>query len=316
MIRALMTFIRRDHMDLTLHSPPGLTVRIVERPGLWMSRDELTALNAHLFAVAEQTLDGRALEYGVFSGQAEALSDKILTLVSDADGRPIAFNALTVMQVDIPPRPETVLHLGLVMVAPQARSAGLSWVLYGLTCFLLIARNRLHPIWVSNVTQVPAVLGMVSGMVSDIWPAPNRPQPGVTQQLLARAIMTHHRQVFGVGPDAAFDPARGVITNAYTGGSDHLQKSWADVPKHRDPLYNDFCADQLDYVRGDDLLQLGRMDLAAVQRYLGRSVPKNALPGVIRTAARATTQRLILPVLQWSDPTRPFSILRPWGSGT
>ena len=59
--------------------------------------------------------------------------------------------------------------------------------------------------------------------------------------------MRRHRRVFGVGEDAGFDEARFVITNAYTGGSDNLKKSFDVAPKHRDEAYNDFCREQLDY---------------------------------------------------------------------
>lgn len=103
--------------------------------------------------------------------------------------------------------------------------------------------------------------------------------------------MADHRHVFGVGPDAGFDEARFVITNAYTGGSDDLKKSWGSAPKHREARFNRFCASLLDYDRGDDLLQLGRMDLPALRRCLRREVPKSALAGVILTAGYLSLRR-------------------------
>ena len=44
-----------------------------------------------------------------------------------------------------------------------------------------------------------------------------------------------------------FDEERFVITDAYTGGSDNLKKSFAEAPKHRAPLYNEMCERELDY---------------------------------------------------------------------
>ncbi|MDA9249842.1 hypothetical protein N8140_01975 [Octadecabacter sp.] len=64
-----------------------------------------------------------------------------------------------------------------------------------------------------------------------------------------------------------------MITNAYTGGSDDLKKTWDTAPKHRDAVFNDFCQAVLDYDRGDDVLQLGRIDLPALRHYLTRDVP-------------------------------------------
>lgn len=311
MIGPILKSLRRDYMDVSLRNGRDRVVRILERPGRWMSEQALQDLTKDLRTVAAKTLDEGALTYGVFSGDRDRMRDTIVTLVSLRDGTPIAFNALAIMELETQPEPVDVLHLGLVMVDPDQRSGGLSWVLYGLTCFLLFVRNQFRPLWISNVTQVPAVVGMVSEMFSDIWPKPDAGRRTLTHVLLARRIMGWHRHVFGVGPEAGFDEDRFVITNAYTGGSDDLKKTWDDAPKHREAPFNDFCAQQLDYLRGDDVLQLGRMDLPAIRRYLTREVPKTALAGVVLTAGYVALRRLILPVLYWSDSKRQFSILRP-----
>lgn len=311
MLRPLLTSLGRTHMDVSLRNGPDRLVRILERPGLWMEDDDLAALTNDLRTIAAKTLDGGALTYGVFSGDRARLSDTIITLVTTPDGTPIAFNALAIMTVKTDPDPTTILHLGLVMVDPDARSSGLSWVLYGLTCFLLLVRNQFRPLWVSNVTQVPAVVGMVTEMFSDVWPSPSGRRRTLNHLLLARRIMDGHRDVFGVGADAGFDETRFVITNAYTGGSDDLKKTWEEAPKHRTGDVNAFCADLLDYQRGDDVLQLGQMDLAALRHYLTRDVPKSAVLAVLSTSLYVTVQRLVLPVFHWFDATRTFSILRP-----
>jgi hypothetical protein len=200
------------------------------------------------------------------------------------------------------------VHLGLVMVDPEARSQGLSWLLYGFTCILLFVRNQLRPLWISNVTQVPAIVGMVSETFSDVFPRPLAPtRRSFAHLVLARQIMSHHRHVFGVGSDAGFDDTRFVITNAYTGGSDELKKSFEAAPKHRQPDYNAFCASELDYVRGDDLLQIGRMDLEAARRYLAQDVPRESLPGALLALGFVALTRLLLPLIYW------FSADRPWG---
>lgn len=310
MIGPLISSLARRHMDVRLKQSGGLQVRIMERPGLWMDDAALAALTADLRRVARRTLAGD-LTYGVFSGARERLEKTIITLVRRRDGTPVAFNALAVMPVETDPRPVEVLHLGLVMVDPDERSKSLSWVLYGLTCFLIFMRRQFRPVWISNVTQVPAVVGMVAEMFSDVWPGPGAGRRTLTHLLLARRIMAQHRHVFGVGPEAGFDEARFVITNAYTGGSDDLKKTFDAAPKHRDAIYNDFCAGQLDYARGDDVIQLGRMDIPAIRRYLSREVPKSALLGVLLTGVFVALQRIVLPALHWSDSSRSMGILRP-----
>ncbi|MBU2993065.1 hypothetical protein Q4555_02310 [Octadecabacter sp. 1_MG-2023] len=311
MLGPILKSLRHAYMDVTMRNGRDRVVRILERPGRWMSQQDLQTLTSDLRQIASKTLDEGDLTYGVFSGDRDRLRDTIVTLVTLKDGTPIAFNALAIMTVDVQPEPVDVLHLGLVMVDPDQRSGGLSWVLYGLTCFLLFTRNQFRPLWISNVTQVPAVVGMVSEMFSDIWPKPEADRRTLNHVLMARRIMANHRHVFGVGADAKFDEDRFVITNAYTGGSDDLKKTWEDAPKHRDAQFNEFCEVELDYARGDDVLQLGKMDLPAIRRYLTREVPRTAVLSVIGAGLYVALRRLILPVLYWSDSTRPFSILRP-----
>ncbi|WP_377844811.1 hypothetical protein [Bosea sp. UC22_33] len=305
--------LTRPTLDLTLTTAPGQQTRIIERPGAVLDDAELAALVEQLRRVAGRTLAQGALTYGVFSGERERLSQSIITLISEtATGRPIAFNALAQMPLTLNGEPEPVTHLGLVMVDPEVRGRGLSWVLYGLTVLVLFVRGGLRPRWISNVTQVPSVVGMVCETFSEVYPSPD---PGSRQSFahltLARQIMRDHRHVFGVGPEAGFDESNSIITDAYTGGSDDLKKSFEQATHHREERYNTFCCDKLDYGRGDDVLQLGRMDLAAARRYLLGQVPRASLPGLLGASAFLMVQRLLLPLVHWLDDTRRFGTLRP-----
>jgi hypothetical protein len=305
-------------IDLTLRTHTGLRTRIIESPGKSLSQDDLDQLVSQLRIIAGKTLPAGDLAYGIFSGERDRLARAIVTLISEeATGRPIAFNALSVMPVELDGEREQVTHLGLVMVDPDVQGQGLSWVLYGLTTLALFARHGLRPKWISNVTQVPAVFGMVCDTFSDVFPSPHADaRQSFAHLQLARGIMREHRAVFGVGGEAGFDEERFVITDAYTGGSDALKKSFDAAPKHRDEQYNSWCARELDYARGDDVLQLGRVDLAGARRYLQRDVPAGSMPALLAASAVLALQRLILPVFHWFDDTRPFASLRPRrGSG-
>lgn len=310
MIGSLIASIGQRYLNVTFRSG-ALRVRIIERPGLWMDATQMGQLTQDLRSVAQTSLTEGDLTYGVFSGRRERMENTVITIVYGSDGRPIAFNALVIMNVATRPNPTEVLHLGLVMVDPAERSKKLSWVLYGLTCFLIFSRRQFRPLWVSNVTQVPAVVGMVSQMFSDVYPQPDTTRRSLRHLQIARRIMQDHRTVFGVGADADFDQQRFVITNAYTGGSDTLKKPWERAAKHRDDRYNTYCADHLDYDRGDDLLQIGRMDMTALRQYLTREVPPTALAGVLMLGGLVALRRWILPVLQWSNSQVAWSILRP-----
>ncbi|MEO1307725.1 MAG: hypothetical protein AAFV38_07275 [Pseudomonadota bacterium] len=314
MLKALIAAASSEHLNLSFSVSRDHAARIVERPGLWMTDTELAMLSAELRTVASKTLAAGDLTYGVFSGERERFEHSIITVVSNrADKTPVAFNALAVMNIDLGHTTEDVLHLGLVMVDPNLRSKGLSWVLYGLTCVLILFRNGMRPLWLSNVTQVPSVVGLVSDGFARVFPVPEptgQNRCSLMHRLLARAIMRDHRRVFGVGDDARFDEESFVIENAYTGGSDHLKKTFAEAPKHRNEAVNSFCKDRLDYDRGDDFLQIGQIDTPTALAYIKREVPPRSFTAFALAVIAAIVQRAALPVWQWADSSRDFGILR------
>src|SRR5260370_26815820 len=92
----------QETIDLTLRTHTGLQTRIVESPGLSLSQPDLDQLVADLRTIAGNTLPAGSLTYGIFSGERQRLARAIVTLiVEEATGRPIAFNALSVMSVEL-----------------------------------------------------------------------------------------------------------------------------------------------------------------------------------------------------------------------
>ena len=124
---------------------------------------------------------------------------------------------------------------------------------------------------------------MVSETFSDVYPEPGRrPAARFRHLCSARQIIKSHRHVFGVGPEAEFDEDGFVIRNAYTGGSDNLKKTFDEAPRSTaSRCYNEFCGSELDYDRGDDVIQIGRLDLAAARRYLVDMVPRGRLAALV-----------------------------------
>lgn len=299
-------------LDLSLNVSRGVRVRVVERPGLWMSSAELNALLEPMRALTRRSI-GHDLDYGVLAGHQDRLRDAVITLLYDrGSGGLVAFNALSYLEVTLRGRPERALHLGLVMVDPGYRTQGLSWVLYGLTCMLIFVKRGLRPLWISNVTQVPAIVGKVAESFVTAYPNPFHPARRTFDHVcVAREIMRRHRHVFGVGQDAGFDEEHFVITNAYTGGSDNLKKRFKDAPKHRDERANQICLDALNYDRGDDFLQIARFDQNAALRYLLREVPRNSLPALLYRLGFLLLNKALLPVLHWLSPHEQMGELRP-----
>jgi hypothetical protein len=303
-------------LKLSMSVGRGLRLRIVERPALSLSPEALEALCAELRGVARAVLPAGDLEYGVLGGERERLENSIITVVYDARTKaPVAFNALALMDVSLAGRPVEMVHLGLVMVDPGFRGHGLSELLYGLTCVMLFLRRQCRPLRLSNVTQVPAIFGMVAETFDDVFPTPERPvDPSFAHRTLARQIMARHRHVFGVGPEAVFDEDRSVILDSYTGGSDDLKKTFDAAPKHRKEVYNAMCERELDYVRGDDFLQIAQLNVEALRRYLAKLAGPQSAPYLAARLVLFAVQSAVLPVAHWFAADQQWGALRPFSS--
>ncbi len=304
--------LRRAYINLRLNSSLTTYTRVIERPGLWMSEEEKKILLQDLKTVV-QTMSVGDLDYGVLNGNSETLNQVVVTVIYDKESqKPFAFNALTLMSCLIRGKPETVVHLGLVVVDPNYRAKGLSWVLYGLTTFLLFFKNAFRPVWISNVTQVPSVLGNVAEGFDKVFPNPLlKTRRSYDHLVLGREIMTKHRAVFGVGTEAEFDEEHFVIKNSYTGGSDNLKKTFDQTAKHRNQIFNHFCQEQLDYVRGDDILQLGQMNMKTYYQYMIHTIPKDSFLTIIYKMVFTLIELSFIPVVQWFTVDQQMGVLRP-----
>ncbi len=304
--------LRRHHLNETVSARGGVRLRIVERPARWMPPQELAGLVADLQAVVAAAVPGGDLDYGAASGDPARLDASILTIAYNKDGRAIAFNALALMDCELRGQQIEVLHLGLVVIDPAERASGLAGVLYGLTAFLLFARRQMRPLWISNVTQVPAVFGMVADAFDSVYPTSDPAQhQRYDHAHLARQIMARYRAVFGVGPEAGYDERRSVITNAYTGGSDNLKKRFDDAPKHRKEIHNETCGRELDYDRGDDFLQIGQVTLRAARSYFTRSSSVISPGALAMQFGTRVLESMVAPLVQWFDARQQMGDLRP-----
>lgn len=300
-----------QRLNLSFSPSKDIKVRIIECPGEWLPDNELKELANECKTIARECLKGVVLDYGIFSDDPENLKNTIITLIKNNKDEPIAFNAMPLIKVNIGGSQTELLHLGLVMVRPDVRSSGLSWILYGLTCILLFTRRQLRPLWVSSVTQVPAVVGMVAQTFDNVWPAQKGTEPSFAHQYIARQIMGSYRHIFGVGDDAGYDIDNSIITNAYTGGSDNLKKTFADAQKHRDAVYNEFCLERLNYERGDDVLQIGQLNIKSAGGFIRKSTPKNAIPQIMVQILLLSIQSIVAPIIQWICSDKQLGRLRP-----
>ncbi|MFL5320974.1 MAG: hypothetical protein ACJ790_15025 [Myxococcaceae bacterium] len=257
---------------------------IYDRPGEWMSDEELELLRKQVRSVATAAIPGD-LNYGVFLPTRTPYENRLIVIGRHLPtGDIVGFNAMPTFDVTLSGKKVRVLHLGLLVIHPKYQRRGFQGLLYGLGAFSLLHRIPETPVWMSNVTEVPAVFGAVADYFLNVWPDYKKQgqQAPDAHRALAKAIMADHRHEFGVGPDAAYDEERFVIMGSYTGGSDALKKTFDSAPKHRRDDANEFCKTQLDYSRGDDFLQIGQLDGTVISNWLTGRIPVAFRPAAAR----------------------------------
>ncbi len=264
-------------------------LRLVERPGLALEDAEFGSLVADLQGVADRCVPDGPLRYGVLAGDRERLADALLAVAYRRDnGEAVGFSAMVGLEILLDGRPTRVVHAGLAMVDRSLRSGGLCVALTAAPGLLAFLRNRFAPLWFTNVTQVPAVAGVFTKALGDVFPTPeHRTAPSSKHAALVGEVMRHHRAAFGVGEEADFDENSFVIRNAYTGGSDSLKKAFAQCAQHRDARFNAWLGEVLDYQRGDDVIQAGRMSLAQWGRLVLRLARGTLMPARRTSAPRS-----------------------------
>jgi hypothetical protein len=303
-ISSIIRGIGKTYFEFKFESGSGETVHILEKPEYLLDEIEQKSLREEIFALSLKcTPNNQALDYGIFNdpNHNNILNQCILTLIRDNNSNKlIAFNCLPLLDLTLKNKPIYFVHLGLVMIDPDYRSKGLLYILYGLTVVIMFCRKRLAPIWVSNVTQVPAVVGSFSEGFNNVFPnALKNSRRSFDHLSLVRQIMLNHTHVFGVGNDAEFDEKTFIIKNAYTGGSDNLLKTWNQVTKYRNDSVNDFCQKHLNYDRGDDFIQIGKFDFFALQKYIIRMIPAKSLILILNNIFIVFLQSILLPVYHW-----------------
>jgi hypothetical protein len=281
--------------NMTFPFRSGLRLRIVAHPGRWMTASERDALVSDLRRVADASVPGGPLRYGVLSGEQSYLDDAVLCVAYERrSGLPVAFNAATLLTT--PGRgSEPVLHIGLCIVREAYRSRGLCLAISAAGPLSVFVKRGLRPLWVTNVTQVPAAAGVFASMAEQVYPAPGLSTPPSLRHRDVARVLMERRDVCGVGAGAEFDADAFVIRDAYTGGSDHLKKSYAQCVGHRDGAFGRLCLERLDYRRGDDLLQVGRLTLTHALRVSRKVLARAA--GLRRVAGLMPGRRIPRPTV-------------------
>ncbi|MEO8146939.1 MAG: hypothetical protein ABI723_04840 [Bacteroidia bacterium] len=296
------TFFRPDKFYCRVDLGGGIIYKVYERPGKWMKEKDLKSLtnDIHTIAISGQG-EKEIPDYGVLKGNTHDLKNRVITIgYEKKTGRPVGFAAQIFLDVPLGLHVTEVLHLGLVFVAKDYQKKSVLGMLYILPNILLLIKSGFRPIWISNVSQVPSVIGVVSDYYAEVYPDPiHITKQSLMQKALAGGIMQNHRNAFGTGDDAIYDEEKQIIYNSYTGGSDNLKKSFDESPKYRVEIVNEFCKVNLDYERGDDFLQIGILSGKLIQNFFVKRVSGVSRLQWFLYLFVAGILTVMLPILQW-----------------
>ena len=278
-----------------------------ERPGEWCTEEQIQEIRTDLRRIA--TLgqgDKDVPEYGVLSEDEVDFSQRIITIVyCKKTGEPIGFSAKIYFDIWLGYTSTRVMHTGLMYVVPEHRGQSITHITYIFPMIILLLKSGLRPIWVSSVSQVPSVIGVVAEGFIGVYPHPiKKRKQRFKYKMLGIKIMKYHRKAFGVGEDAEYDPETQIIKNAYTGGSDNLKKSYEDAMKHRKEKVNLTCKEELDYDRGDDYLQLGILNVEVIWNFLKNSSSKRTFAKLGFNLSIFLFSSLFIPLIRWLVPPK------------
>jgi hypothetical protein len=296
---------KTDQFKVTINLSRHLDFIIYECPGVWASDEELAKLTAMLQEVARAGQGGKELpEYGCLTGDREDLKSRIISIAIDKkSGRAVGFSAQSYVDIVKGHFSERLVHLGLIYVDPSYQGKSVSYLLAMFPNIIITIKNGFRDTWVSNVTQVPAVYGLVAANYSDVYPGLESSKlQSFYHRYFSRQLFEDHKSVFGVGDDAFWDADMQIIKNSYTGGSDHLKKSFVECPKFRRESVNRICETYLDYTRGDDFVQIGRLSLSSFMDLLKNKKSKQSRIQVAVNMLILSVVASVLPLIKWFLP--------------
>lgn len=245
-------------------------IEVYDRPGRYLNQVELDSLIADLRSVASECLD-ELPDYQCLSGHRKEFERLIISVSRSNEGKMLGFCSSYILDAG---EHGQVLHLGLTCVLPLARRMGLTHKLTSKVLTTYLFRYSLFKeSWVSNVACVLSSLGNVALHFDDVYPSPYLASPSVDHQAIAKMINEKYRWELYIRDEAKFDERKFIFEESVLGNQ--FQKSEQDKRyHHRSKKMTEFYANMMNFERGDEVLQIGKVSLLTFPRYLLKNLKK------------------------------------------
>jgi hypothetical protein len=240
-------------------------VKTFDQPGRWMPHEQLRELHSQLREVAKDSMDAIPNHYLLKEENCRAaLSNRVVSVAFlEGTSTAIAFTAM----VYLPYEGDIILHLGLTMISKQYRGRRIQSPLFS-RCLMVPMYNLFRTTYtISNIAASPAGLGACSDYFCDVFPNYNTPNeaPSEYHLAVARHVLQNFRHEFACSAQAHFDERTFVVrgsNDAEGGGApEFIKEDGKPVSKYKRTACNVFCSKLLDLSNGDELFQVGQVDI-------------------------------------------------------
>jgi hypothetical protein len=241
-------------------------VKTFDQPGRWMTDKDLDELHEQLLATAAASMGDNIPDHFLLRRESRraAMANRVVSIAFEAgSNRPIAFTAM----VYLPFEGDLVLHLGLTMIGKKFRGRRLQSPLFS-RCLMLPMYNLFRTSYtVTNIAASPAGIGACSDYFCNVFPNYAEPaeSPSPLHLAVARHVLGNFRYEFACSTAAQFDERTFVVrgSNSAKGGGapEFIKEDGNPVSRYKRSACNEFCASRLNLSRGDELFQVGQVDL-------------------------------------------------------
>ena len=240
---------------------------VIFYPGKTLNVKQRETLVAELREVAASCFI-ETPNYQALSGEKSELDKAVICLGRDEHGRLLGFCSALSLPVE---NHKNVLHLGLTCVHPDARGTNMTHHLTSkLMLKYLFKESLLGETWITNCACVLSSLGNVAMYFENLYPSPyGEKQPSQKHLDIAKAVDAFHRDSIAINDEAIFNIDSFVFEGSVDGTV--FEKDSNDQRfHHRDESLTEFYQALLNFERGDEALQIGKVSLLTFPKYLAR----------------------------------------------
>ncbi len=252
------------------------------QPGKWMGLAEMLNLKTRLDHVNETS--GHNLKYGIFEpsidhNKMKDFFTRCNFCVMFLEGEAVGFFYNVMLDEKTVP----AIHAGLVMIA---RNQGVDLLRVPYAYMALLQRKEYGDYYYTNISSTPSIIGTFGDLFSDVWPnyRGNLIRPPNKQYVHVLSLLTKEYV------DRYFPKDRIEIDQKrFVMRSPQKEMGFEQNPRKLSRYHkleaNLFCIYWLDYSKGEDIVQVGRVDF--------------------KFTVRLGVQLFLLNL--WDSITRPFS---------